>query len=388
MSRYIVVLFRLCDLQHCCHSCLLFACAADELPSDPLQNTYESWLSLVDHLNIKAFVNLTLANTVRQGVQNLLFISGFGAMRPNTLVMGFYDDCGPQDDLRVSVLPSTGNGLDSLDSSEDVGAHWSTSFPSVRRAKDPKNLGKEEYVSLIADALKMGKNVTLGRYFNQFEREKVLRLGRGERVGSGGSTGPFLDLWPLNLLRPDSRGYVDTCSLFLLQMAGVLHETHAWSHVRLRLFLCVEACGRLKAQEEKDKRKLQAMLAELRITATVHTVEWDHVVALHWQRRDTNMQGNNNDDDGRGRCSAWVGNGEEALPTNASLITEEYICAVNSLIREHGAPQPAVRFLYLPRPPADTRRYGNYLQHMELLSRDLGPTMLIHGVTPVVTTDV
>lgn len=50
----------------------------DTLPSDPLQSQYDSWLSLVDHLNIKAFVNLTLADTVRHGVQHLLFISGLG----------------------------------------------------------------------------------------------------------------------------------------------------------------------------------------------------------------------------------------------------------------------------------------------------------------------
>lgn len=49
------------------------------LPSDPLQAQYDSWLSLVDHLNIKAFVNLTLADSVRHGVQHLLFISGLGA---------------------------------------------------------------------------------------------------------------------------------------------------------------------------------------------------------------------------------------------------------------------------------------------------------------------
>lgn len=50
----------------------------DKLPSDPLQSQYDSWLSLVDHLNIKAFVNLTLADSVRHGVQHLLFISGLG----------------------------------------------------------------------------------------------------------------------------------------------------------------------------------------------------------------------------------------------------------------------------------------------------------------------
>ena len=50
----------------------------DTLPSDPLQSQYDSWLSLVDHLNIKSFVNLTLADSVRHGVQHLLFISGLG----------------------------------------------------------------------------------------------------------------------------------------------------------------------------------------------------------------------------------------------------------------------------------------------------------------------
>lgn len=55
-----------------------FVFPADTLPSDPLQSQYDSWLSLVDHLNIKAFVNLTLADSVRHGVQHLLFISGLG----------------------------------------------------------------------------------------------------------------------------------------------------------------------------------------------------------------------------------------------------------------------------------------------------------------------
>lgn len=64
-----------------CYYAFDFLCvfdSADDLPSDPLQSCYNSWLSLVDHLNIKAFVNLTLAASVRHGVQNLLFITGFG----------------------------------------------------------------------------------------------------------------------------------------------------------------------------------------------------------------------------------------------------------------------------------------------------------------------
>lgn len=310
-------------------------------------------------------------------------------MRPNTLVLGFYDDCTPQDHLQGKILLSTGHGLDEVSPSIDPREQRSPSFPNVRDAEGPKDLQEEEYVSVIADALKMGKNVTLARYFNQFNREEV--LGSGRKIGGHNSlTGPFVDLWPLNLLRPDSRGYVDICSLFLLQLASLLHETRAWSQARLRLFLCVEAGCSLKVEEET---KLRVMLKELRISAQVQMVEWDQVVALHWQRQRERESGSlvesaqNEQRERQEEDEAEMKNGIQPFPNNAAQLTEEYISAVNNLIRRHGAPQPAVRLLYMPRPPADTSRYHVYLHHMDLLSRDLGPTLLIHGVTPVVTTD-
>lgn len=307
-----------------------------------------------------------------------------GGMRPNTLVLGFYDDSAPQDQLHGQILVSTGGGSDP---GQHHGEQRSPFFPQVRRADEPKDLQEEDYVSVIADAVKMGKNVTLARYFNLFSREEVLSSGR--RIGAQrSSTGPFVDIWPLNLLQPDSRGYVDICSLFLLQLACVLHETRAWSQARLRLFLCVEAGCSLQEEEEA---KLRLMLKELRISAQVQMVAWDQVVALHWLRRGR---------DGGDRCAAAAeermaihegaaeSEWKEKFPNNAAQLTDEYIGAVNNLIRRHGAPQPAVRFLYLPHPPADTGRYRAYLHQVDLLSRDLGPTLLIHGVTPVVTTDL
>uniref|UniRef100_UPI003AAB9F2D solute carrier family 12 member 9-like n=1 Tax=Centroberyx gerrardi TaxID=166262 RepID=UPI003AAB9F2D len=367
----------------------------DGLPSDPLQSCYDSWLSLVDHLNIKAFVNLTLADSVRHGVQNLLFITGFGGMRPNTLVLGFYDDCTPEDNLQGKIHLSTGHGLDAVSPTKNPREQRPPFFPPLRGVEETKDLQEEEYVSVIADTVKMGKNVALARYFNQFNREEI--FGSGRKVGCHrGRMGPFVDVWPLNLLRPDSCGYVDTCSLFLLQLACVLHESRAWSQTRLRLFLCVEAGWSLQEEEEA---KLRVMLKELRISAQVQTVAWDQVVALHWQRRGERGAGNREqpgeDEERDGNEKEEEAEKQEQeeesiqrFPNNAAQLTDEYICAVNNLIRQHGAPPPAVRFLYLPRPPADTSRYLAYLHQLDLLSRDLGPTLLIHGVTPVVTTDL
>uniref|UniRef100_A0A6Q2WYC0 Solute carrier family 12 member 9 n=1 Tax=Esox lucius TaxID=8010 RepID=A0A6Q2WYC0_ESOLU len=322
----------------------------DSLPSDPLQARYDSWLSLVDHLNIKAFVNLTLADSVRHGVQHLLFISGLGGMRPNTLVLGFYDDCPPEDKLTdptyVSFKPTDPSVIPTQDPEEECPTYHfsalreSSGVTGGGRLDSGKVLGPQEYVAVIADAVKMSKNVALARYFHQFDRASTL--------SSAGKGALYVDVWPVNLMRPDSSSYVDTCSFFLLQLACVLNMVRAWRHARLRLFLCVEEGRSMRGPEEK----LGHLLKQLRIKAHVYPVPWDLQVALHWQR-----QG-------------------------------DYLSAVNRLILDQTCPPPAVRFLYLPRPPADTRRYTSYLRQLDLLTKGLGPTLLIHGVTPVITTDL
>lgn len=251
-------------------------------------------------------------------------------------------------------------------------------FPPLRGSTDGAWQGKaispQEYISVIADAVKMLKNVALARYFCQFDHTQARQAA------------VFVDVWPVNLLRPDSCSYVDTCSLFLLQLACILNMTRVWHKARLRLFLCVETGRSLKEAE----RKLGQLLKELRMKADIYTVLWDAQVALHWQRR------SNSQKDGR-EAEDEAELEEEDIPeeeyangyhSNASRLTDDYLLAVNRLISDQPCPPPAVRFLYLPRPPADTRRYCDYLHQLELLSRDLGPTLLIHGVTPVITTDL
>ncbi|KAK5868223.1 hypothetical protein PBY51_009256 [Eleginops maclovinus] len=358
----------------------------DTLPSDPLQSQYDSWLSLVDHLNIKSFVNLTLADSVRYGVQHLLFISGLGGMRPNTLVLGFYDDCLPKDKL-IDPSLSTCQISDPSGSLQDFEQqpplfHFASLRGSGDRQDggeigDGKVLGPQEYVAIIADAMKMLKNVVLARNFNDFDRSQVL---------SPPSSAPvYVDVWPVNLLRPDSSSYVDTCSLFLLQLACILNMVRSWRRARLRLFLCVEEGRSVRGSEEK----LGQLLKELRIKAQVFTVPWDQQVALHWQRQgewgkkspDTTEEEEKKRDEEEGDYS-------NSFPSNATRLSDDYLSAVNKLILDPARPPPAVRFLYLPRPPADTRRYTTYLHQLELLTQDMGPTLLIHGVTPVITTDL
>ncbi|XP_077146320.1 solute carrier family 12 member 9-like isoform X1 [Ranitomeya variabilis] len=322
----------------------------DVLPSDPLQTQTDLWLQLVDELNIKAFVNLTLSDSVRYGAQQLLFISGLGGMRPNTVIMGFYTRSSADQLLR--------NELE-LD---QVRSHPSM-HTSAGRKHATENFTPWEYVAIISDSIKMSKNVVLARYFSEFDKTRICSQKGSET---------YIDVWPLNLLRPDSATYVNTCSLFLLQMACVLNMVRSWKKAKLRLYLCVERENGLHGQEIK----LKQLLKDLRIKASIHTVVWDTVVALHWHNQ---VAGN----------SETSGESYLNFPNNSIRISSDYLEAVNQMILDQNPNlPPAVRFLYLPRPPADTSVYNKFLHQVEKISRNLGPTLLIHGVTPVTSTEL
>ncbi|MGH0153202.1 UNVERIFIED_CONTAM: hypothetical protein FKN15_056305 [Acipenser sinensis] len=326
------------------------------------QSRYVSWLTLVDKLNIKAFVNLTLADTIRHGVQQLLFISGLDRSSLDNVNDPFSLLPPWSSDSMTTVNPRTSWG--SLRA-----ARWTPAFPveeprlnfpALRRTAGRKVLSMEDYMAVVSDSVKMLKNVALARYFSGFDRKEVL-----------GRKAVYVDVWPLNLMRLDSINYINNKQP-VPAAAGLRAHHGAGLAPGLAAPLPVRGVHSVQGPEEK----LWQLLRELRIKADIHTVAWDSMVALHWHKQ-------------AGRKPEEEMELEEdfvnSFPSNATRISDDYLQAINRMILQQGS-ETAVRFLYLPRPPADTSLYHTYLCHLDIMTKDLGPTQLIHGVTPVTST--
>lgn len=50
----------------------------DDFEEDPCLKEMPSWMNLVDALKVKAFIELTLNSSIKEGIQNLIRISGLG----------------------------------------------------------------------------------------------------------------------------------------------------------------------------------------------------------------------------------------------------------------------------------------------------------------------
>ena len=69
---------------------------------------------------------------------------------------------------------------------------------------------------------------------------------------------------------------------------------------------------------------------------------------------------------------------------NIFAVSDEYLTAVNEFIRVKCS-ETAVSFVYLPRPSASSCA-AQYVARLERMTRNLPPTLLVHGVSPVITT--
>lgn len=135
--------------------------------SDPTIDEYPHWLSLVDHMRVKAFVELTVTKTVREGMQHLIRLSGMGAMKPNTIVLGFYDEETPRNFFLDSQYATT--------IFENTTTLPNNAIFPLRQATSEKNLDPIQYVGMCSDVLRMKKNLCLCRNFHLLNKAQLTK---------------------------------------------------------------------------------------------------------------------------------------------------------------------------------------------------------------------
>ncbi|CAG5058320.1 unnamed protein product [Parnassius apollo] len=182
---------------------------------DPLAAEQKYWLKLIDHLKVKAFVELCLAESVRSGAAQLTRLSGLGAMKPDTVLLGFRDDQPPKDFFRDPQSPYKTNDFD-LETGEQI-------FPTRRTANTRPSAA--EYVRIVSDVLCVNKNVCLCRHFHKLDMAAVERKSSALR---------YIDVWLVDPLRASCEDAFTVRALFALQLAAVVRSARGWQHLRLR----------------------------------------------------------------------------------------------------------------------------------------------------------
>ncbi|CAB3369964.1 Hypothetical predicted protein [Cloeon dipterum] len=323
----------------------------EECENDTALEETQHWLSLIDHLKVKAFVELTMARSVREGMRHLVRLSGLGAMKPNTIVLGFYDSSQPRD-----FLASADSSYQS-EAFRNIASHGAPLF-NLRGSEDNRMISPSEYVGIICDTLKLQKNVALCRHFHSLDKSSL-----------ASSAYRYIDVWPINFFNPSEVDPFDASSLFMLQLACIINMTPSWKKLKLRVMMCSPrdsmASGSQveEVQIEPDlnqmERKMQYQLQQLRITAQLHKVSWE--------------------------IPSEAQQGQTPLPT------VQHMQGINHLIRQRSDNSAAI-FVYLPSPPelvhgesADAEAYLNLLTE---LTQGLPPTVLVRGVSAVISTTI
>ncbi len=135
----------------------------------------------------------------------------------------------------------------------------------------------------------------------------------------------------------------------------MLHET-LLLHVGHSFLILLPIAG--------QKRKLIGVefVSQLRIRARSIVLPWDHVI-----------------------CHLPNPDGAELPVLDASEFPGRYVDALNEMIMRQSE-RTAVVLLNMPPPPANAANYERYMENVDRMTVRLPPTLLVHGLSSVIST--
>lgn len=323
----------------------------DEYKVDPIIEQYSIWLRWLDRFTLKAFLEITLAPSVREGLHHIARIAGLGAMKLNTIVFGFYDQAVPIDFLqktgRAQALAAI-ESPSSTDAANTSGAADESRDELVEEMfaiRGNGRLPRMEYVAMVSDSMrKLQKSVCLARNYHLLDTSKLGRKDYGQF---------YIDVWPINFFQ--SSIVPDNCATLTMQFACILNMVPKWkSSLSIRLMVCSS-----HENQHSHFARWKELLKELRIEAELIIIIQDLLNFQSKQRNDID----------------WT------------KVDPDYVRLINRMLVDQSE-QTAVSFMYLPIAPSSPSLYDAYLSNLELLTENMPPTLLVHGNDQVVSTSL
>jgi potassium/chloride transporter 9 len=273
----------------------------------------QSWTKYIDFSRIKAFVNIAISPAVEWGARNLVLGAGLGGMRPNVVVMGFYNLSELRQSQPFNHIPSPQPSRPS-----SKATNHSISRKAIQAAAKRRQTGKvptlatdipgqtnntqgnlptdamrledaigiKSYVTVVEDlVLRLQANFAVAKGFQELEVPSANRTRKQKAFSIMGFTNTeseepakaYIDLWPIQMSQevgaaddePNRKNVLttnfDTYTL-ILQLGCILHTVPSWRRMyKLRVCVFVE----YENDVDEERERVTTLLKNLRIEAEV-----------------------------------------------------------------------------------------------------------------------
>lgn len=186
------------------------------------------WENIRDIANLKAFIHVSIANSVQWGIRNLFLGSGLGAMKPNITIIGLIGESNnPKRDLKLEL-------------------------------EDAETLDYQAWVHVVEDLSLMKSNIAIAK---GFESVFIPKKHEDQMIKEK----KYIDLYPIQMSSNMKSYNFDTCTL-IMQLGALLKTVPRWNktHV-LRCITFVE----YEHERLDEYKKLNELLSILRIECVV-----------------------------------------------------------------------------------------------------------------------
>jgi potassium/chloride transporter 9 len=259
----------------------------------------QSWTKYIDFSKIKAFVSIAISPAVEWGARNIVLGAGLGGMRPNIVIMGFYN----LPELRKSQpgigIPSPQPSRPSSKATNNSVSRKAIQAAAKRRqterltedlptdAMRPEgSISIQSYVTIVEDlVLRLQTNFAIAKGFRELEvpsarpsiNMRALSMWGLADVEFDEPTKKYIDLWPIQMAAEITAGGTDPSRknmlttnfdtyTLILQLGCILHTVPRWKlSYKLRICVFVE----YESDVEEERGRVATLLRNLRIEAEV-----------------------------------------------------------------------------------------------------------------------